>query len=149
MAKSFDTIAGLMSYIQKAAQEVAKTNVADAIIDENIKFNESEIYSYNQKEYTRRNTLTDKNNFVVDDIGDNTIEIYNNAEPNTPIGKGSVDGWQVSLMVEEGRVSDMFGEGFWTGDRPATAKTVESLESSGKHTKAMIQGLKKFGIEAK
>lgn len=144
----FKDLNSFMVHVQKMALEAMQDEGKEEVIKTNIKRNEQDIYSYEPQGYERRNTLTDENNFVSEMVDKDTMVVYNNAEPNTPIGSGSVSGWQVSLMVEEGRVSDMFGEGFWTKPRPATANTVEELKSSKAHIKAIQEGLRKRGINA-
>lgn len=152
----FDNINGLLARIKKQVRDSLKSDVAPVVKDKYKENIQSDIYdSYNPVEYHRRNSLLDESNMEDQLLDETTLEVKNVALPSqsvmgsayVPAGRTTFIGW-----IENGSVPNIFNNrtGYpWTGPRPATAHTIERLNSEKQHVQALKQGLrvKGFNIE--
>ncbi len=148
MAKDFASIEALLNHLKtKVIPDILQTEIKEEVVSENIQQNMEDVYSYSPEMYERRYSLIDENNFVDEMVDDSTIAIYNNARPNDSVMGMPVDQYQLQWLVEEGASPAPFGEGFWTGERPAVKNTIEKLKFNGNHVEATKRGLKRWGID--
>lgn len=147
---TFKDLNSLMAHVKKMAMDAARDEGAKQVIKTQIKHNESDIYNYSPSVYNRRGTLRRAENFVVDDIDDDTISVYNDEEPDYAVVDGyDSSQYQLQWLVEEGASPAPFGEGVWTEPRPAVKNTYEDLKNGNELISAVKSGLKKRGLTVK
>jgi hypothetical protein len=128
---------------QGSVQGVARDTMRDMVYQE--------VYSpYDPVEYQRRmddGGLSDVENMEAMVYDGDTLIITNVTIADNPVQEGET-GRFIAPVVESGR--GYFYDFPYSGvPRPFVAKTREELERSGKHVKAMKQGLEKQGLKVK
>jgi len=156
----FNNFKSLMKEVQKICNQVNLNKVADIVVDEYKDKIQEEVYNqYSPTRYHRRSSLTNDTN-ISREINENTLEVKNIAIPDESIAQPQTpynpsDSTQFMKWIEYGQTyngkakylfhGDMSGEP-WANPRPATEKTIENLNLTKKHVKAMKDGLRERGF---
>ena len=159
---SFNSIADLEKYIKGAIKNSLKNEVFEKVRDVEQQHIDDDVYGAypNPAMYKRR----DVNGGLIADesikrtmIGDDTLQVTNIAKPN-PIGypqsQVTTKGKNLASLIEGGDgASGVYDfpsddEDAYMNPRPFTQNTIEELATTGKHIKALQDGLKRNKIES-
>jgi len=138
---SFLDIRLLSVYAQKVISETLNDDVKKEVTKTEQRHINSDVYDvYSPKYYRRRRAnggLIADDNIVGEMISDDTLSVTNKTKFN-PNGEPDLAEW-----VEYGLDP---GVGAYADERPFTQNTIDELNSTKAHVKAMQLGLKKRGI---
>lgn len=158
---SFNSLSDLEKYIRGAIKNSLKNEVFETVRDVEQQHIDDDVYGvYKPAMYKRRKT---DRGLIADDsikktmIGDDTLQVTNIAKPN-PIGypqsQVTTKGKNLAMLVEGGDGASGFydfpsdDEDAYMNPRPFTQNTIEELATTGKHIKALQDGLKRNKIDS-
>ena len=158
---SFNSIADLEKYIRSAIKNSLKNEVFEKVRDVEQQHIDDDVYGvYKPAMYKRRDIneglIADKN-IKKTMIGDDTLQVTNETKPN-PIGypqsQVTTKGKNLAMLVEGGDgASGVYDfpsddEDAYMNPRPFTQNTIDELAATGKHTKALQDGLRRNKIDS-
>ncbi len=147
---TFRNMKDAQAYLQTKINDALNNEVAAAVKQAESEVIDSVVYAaYQPSKYVRRGFnkgLGDKANMVHTVSSDGTLTVENITEQNPAYKHGSYGTNKTAGMVEHGTNYD-----YWTDPfpRPFTQKTIDRLNQTSEVKDALVQGLKRQGIDAK
>lgn len=133
----YNSFSEMMAAAQQKCAEALTTTVADVVKDEIRNTEQDLVYgSYSPVVYDRRGSLGE--NFNVELISPDTVQVYDVAEPNVSLSNPQVaysgESGQFAQWINDGDVPNIFNDNdyVWMGARPFYETATANLKSSPK-----------------
>jgi hypothetical protein len=147
---AFKNMKDLQAHLQSKVNDALNNEVAETVKQVEQETVESAVYdAYTPSRYIRRGAygggLGDKAN-MVHTVSNGKLIVENVTPQNPGYRHGSYGTDKIAGMVEGGHSYDYWADAF---PRPFTAETIQRLNQTDEVKTALVQGLKRNGINAK